>query len=337
VAEVIGIGDTHLSKLTKIIPEADKLSIQAVRRVLAYAQRKGIKHIIFYGDIAEKPTLSTSATKLLLKLLFAKKYRELEFSILLGNHDFAEDGSHSLELIETVGDFFSLANVKVYTEPQEVSLDGVIFRLLPYPHTQTSKRVINVGHFEVQGAKRDNGRKVTEGIDNDHVCILGHLHTNHRVRNSYFSGTLYQTNFGETLPKFFHHIRANSVRDYEVSSIKFIPPWKLVNLEIATAKDIKQIKDEEHVYYKLFIRDGLDLDINQILQTYPNILKHNFFKNKEELELLLQEGWRLDEDLVEQTVEIDQDSVVNDLLISMGLSEDQLKRSKQIRRRLLER
>ena len=331
MVEVIGIGDIHNDKLNKVVPDVNIHISRSIRRVFNYALERGIKHIIFYGDIGERPRLSYEAQKMFYRTLLHPKYRGLNIHIILGNHDFAEDGTHSLEVFQVITDLFC-PNVKVYTEPEEVSLDGVVFRMLPHPYTNTSKRVINVGHFEVQGAKRDNGREIDEGLDTDHVCVVGHLHTNHRVRNTYFSGTLYQTNFGEALPKYFHHIRAESARDIDVRSIGFRPPWYLINLKIESVKDLKQLKDpESNTYYKLFVRDGLDIDINGVLTAYPNVVKHNYFKTKEELKLLVQEGWKLDEDLIEQTVAFDQDKAVDEILKSFGLNEQQLERGRKIR------
>lgn len=335
MVEVIGVGDLHLDKLDKVVPDVNLHITRSLRRVFNYALERGIKYIIFYGDIGEKARISYEGHKLLFRLLLHPKYRELEIHIILGNHDFAEDGTHSLEVVQVVTDLFAQSSVKVYTEPEEVSLGGVNFRMLPHPSIDTSKRVINVGHFEVQGAKRDNGRQVEEGFDNDHVCVVGHLHTNHRVRNCFFSGTLYQTNFGEALPKFFHHIRANSAKDYDVSSIRFKPPWELINLEVKKQEDLELLKNPDTFsYYKLFIKDGLDIDVNSILTQYPNVVKHNYFKNKQELELLVQEGWRLDEDLIDQAVTFDENEVVDEMLRGMGLSDAQLKMSRRIRKRI---
>lgn len=335
MVEVIGIGDLHLDKLNKVVPDVNLHITRSIRRVFNYALDRGIKYIIFYGDVGEKARISYEGLKLLFRLLLHPKYRDLEIHIILGNHDFAEDGTHSLEVVQVVTDLFSDSSVKVYTEPEEVSLGGVNFRMLPHPYIDTSKRVINVGHFEVQGAKRDNGRQVEEGLENDHVCVVGHLHTNHRVRNNFFSGTLYQTNFGEALPKFFHHIRADSAKDYDISSIGFKPPWELINLKVEKAADLEALKDaDSFCYYKLFLKDGLDLDLNSVLTQYPNVVKHNYFKNKEELEILVQEGWKLDDDLIEQAVTFDEDKVADELLRSMGLDDGQMKMSRRIRKRI---
>jgi hypothetical protein len=331
--EAVGIGDLHLGKLDAIIPDANRLIASSIGKVLDYAVDNGVGNVFFYGDIGEKPRLSYES-QIALKVLFKKRYQDLSFKFILGNHDFAEDGVHSLQVLETFAPFMK-RDITVYTKPEQVYVDGSPFHFLPYPYNQTAKGHVGVGHFEVKGSKRDNGKIIEEGFETKATNLLGHLHTCHRVARNWYSGTLYQTNFGESLPKSFHHVKwenGTAPKEIEVENIRFTPPWKLVNLTVNTESDldvIRQDKDKRS-YYKLFIKDGLDLDLNRILAENPNILRHNVFKSKKDLEVLIDRDWDFDVDSAQGLSDFDEREVVSEFIANAGLKKSQVKRGLSI-------
>lgn len=324
--EGIGIGDLHFDKLDSLIPNASELIVKSVERVFRYALNNGVKNVLFYGDIGERPRLSYDAQVNLYKLLLKKKYRDLSLHFILGNHDFAENGTHTLQVIQSIANEID-REVYIYTKPELKSLDGVPFNFLPYPFTETTKKAINVGHFEVKGSIRDNGKKIEEGPSSKHNTLMGHLHTCHRVNNTYYSGTLYQTNFGEHLPKSFHHFKAHSASELHVDNIAFEPPWKLLNLTVSSERDLEDLDSSPNVLYKLFLKDGADVDIDYVLTKYPNIVKHNVFKSKKELEEMVQQAWELDAETVTDVVNVDYEAVVYNMLKEEGHSDKEVKRA----------
>lgn len=331
--EAIGIGDLHFDKLNNIIPDASSLIVRAVSRVFDYALDNGVANIIFYGDIGEKPRLTYESQVALYGLLGRRRYRDLNLHFILGNHDFAEDGTHTLQVLDVVSSWAKAANIKVYTKQEQVNIDGVPFNFLPYPFTTTNKRHINVGHFEVSGSMRDNGRQINEGLETRHHTLMGHLHTKHKIRNTYYSGTLYQTNFGESLPKFFHHVKLQSkapLSELEVECIKFKPPWKLINETINVKQDLKNLEPDSLTLYKLFIKEGLDIDINQVLTDYPNVVRHNVFKNKKDLETLITREWDFDAELVNDVGGLDEIEVIREFMSTAGLKKSQINRGLNI-------
>lgn len=331
--ELVGIGDLHFDKLTSLIPDSNTLICKSLRRVYKYALERGVQHVIHYGDVSERPKLSDDAVCLLIPLLLDPRYEALHFHFILGNHDFEEDGSYSLRWLEKMAIALN-RNISVYSSPAQIELDDVKFNMLPYPYTETLKNHINVGHFEVAGSTRDNGRKIDEGPDTKHVCLLGHLHTPHRVRNAYFSGTLAQTNFGESMPKFFHHVVTTGPKDIDVQYVPFKPPWELINLVVKSPKDLKTIDPDERKRYKLFVHDGADIDINDVYQRYPNVDKSNVFKNKEELTTLVQQSWEFDTDQLMQAVNLDETKVVRTRLKKIGYSQQKVAKALSILRSL---
>jgi hypothetical protein len=225
----------------------------------------------------------------------------------------------------------------VFTKAEVVDVDGVPVHFMPYPVTKTLKTAVNVGHFEVAGSLRDNGRKIDEGHESNHVILMGHLHTNHKVRNTYFSGTLNQKNFGESMPKYFHHIKlceGAPIKDLEVESVKFKPEWQMFNTTISTARDLDVLEKDERTFYKLYLKDGLDIDINQVLLDYPNVIRHNTFKNKKDLELLVHREWELDNELVSSVVDFDEQEVITEFMSKAGHSKKQIARGHEILRKV---
>jgi hypothetical protein len=82
--DFVGFGDLHFDKLDSLIPEASTLIAQSMCRVFDYALEHGVKTVIQYGDVAEKPRLSYGAQIALYRALTRKKYRELDIRFILG-------------------------------------------------------------------------------------------------------------------------------------------------------------------------------------------------------------------------------------------------------------
>ena len=297
--EFVGIGDVHGDKLEKILPGVgNKWICREVRKPLNYALKKGIKHAFFYGDIGEYARWSYEFQMEFKNVLLDPKYKDLNQWLILGNHDWDEKGRHSLEVLVNDLSLFKAhglkLKIKVLTDLTDVEIDGVPVRFLPYPHTKTTGKALNVGHFEVAGSTRDNGRKIKDGVETNHLCVLGHLHTCHRVGNSFYSGTLYQTNFGEYLPKSFHHVKVKDNLKHKVMNVPNDPEYKLLNVEVHSRKDLDQISDNPKVLHKLFVQDGMTIDPRD-LEERPNVVKVNRFKDDKDLKTQLEEEWKIED------------------------------------------
>lgn len=286
-----------------------------------------MRTVLFYGDVCEKPRLSYEAQVSLYSLLLRRKYRELDIHIIPGNHDFQENGSHSLQVLAKIAEL-TKTNVTVYTEPTVVKIERRRFNFLPHPFTETVRNALNIAHYEVAGSFRDNGRRVDDGLKTRHMGCYGHLHTCHRVRRVHYSGTLYQTNFGEALPKSFHHVRYDDDDPYsaQIENIPHEPPWKLINLPVKDESDLAAIEDNPDILYKLFVHEGLDLDINDVLKAHPNVVRHNRFNSKSDLKTLIENEWDFESQSV--TNNVDTEEVVRDYLANKsGLNKREIERA----------
>jgi DNA repair exonuclease SbcCD nuclease subunit len=311
--EYIGIGDLHYDKMDGLVENANDKISASIRKVFKYAVENGVRHVIFYGDLCERYRMSYEAQVSFYQIALDPKYEDLVIHAILGNHDFAETGAHSLEVLKVLANLMD-KRLRVYTEQKLVKLDGKKFNMMPHPVLETRRDCLNIGHFEMKNSFRDNGRQIGHGFTTAHKCCVGHLHTNHRVRRAHYSGTLYQTNFGESLPKFFHHVRYEDDDPYSVGveSVPFDPPWKLINLQVKSESDLKAIEDDENVLYKLFVHEGLDLDIGDVMAEHPNVVRHNRFANKKELQELIQNEWDFESDSFDNN--FDTKDVVGDYL-----------------------
>lgn len=326
--QFIGVGDLHFRKLDNLIPDASYKIAQCLHRVLGYALNHGVQTVLFYGDVCEFPRLDYKSEVALYSVLLDSRYKDLDLRFILGNHDFEEDGSHSLEVMQVIAKACKV-NFTVYTKAHRVKLEGERFNMLPYPFTDTEAKCINVGHFETKGSLRDNGKVIEDGVETDHHGVMGHLHTNHKVRNFWYSGTLYQTNFGESEKKFFHHCKVQGGK-LKVNNVPFESPWTLRNIKVSTPEDVQGLEKDSRILYKLFVKNGVDIDIEALMTEYPNIVKSNFFKTKQELQLMVSDGWKLDKDLIEQSVAVIDERAVVRKWLGTKLDEKQVKRGIQI-------
>lgn len=259
--EAIGIGDLHLTSsvgkggLAQYIKDPNKMIARLVQQALDYAASKGIRHIIFYGDLCEGTRMSYEGQLALLSIL---RNRRFTYHIILGNHDKMSEASsdgHSLQIIKE----FGLKNVKVYEEDTEVLLADQPVNFMSWPSTAFKKGCLNVAHVDVHGAKSDSGRLFEGDKFSKSNChaVIGHIHTQQKIRNTHYSGTLYQTNFGEDAKKYFHHIQWDG--ELEVLNIPVKPIYKLHTVEVSSKDELKGLVASPRNLYKLILLDGCSI------------------------------------------------------------------------------
>lgn len=278
--DMICIGDLHLTSqtgkgaLSAYIDKPDAMVASLVRQCLRYARKKHIKHVVFLGDICEKTRMSYEAMRELLKIL----HHPFHFHFILGNHDlYSEDPSlgHSLELIQDL----NLENVSIYTVPTKVDIEGASVNFLPWPHSTFDKDSLNIAHVDVKGAKTDSGREVVDGTSSSAYAVVGHIHTRHRVRNTFYPGTLYQTNFGEHPDKFFAHVSNDD--GWEVDMIPVAPRCMLTTVMVESAADLESVNPDHLI--KLILMPGSKVSASDY--NHLNVVKIRAATNEKEVAL----------------------------------------------------
>lgn len=296
MVEAIAVGDLHLTDLkgkgglAKYLGEdADAFVIREFQKACDYARKKHIKYVIQAGDVCESPVLSQTATLLLIE--FINRNKDLTFFFISGNHDsISEDTSlgNSLEILQKVG----FENAYFFTKPRSVKFGDAKIRFLPWPSEDFDPDALNIYHKEVRGALNDGGRSFDdENLPvSQAVTVAGHLHTAHRVRNTWYIGTLYQTNFGEKLQKYFGHIRFNSAKDFDVELIPTTPEYTLHNVVIESRDDLGKIPTDPKALVKLIIQDGADVHTADYA-SMPNIVQIKNFGSRADLQQVLKEEY----------------------------------------------
>lgn len=292
--EFVNVGDLHFDKLFKHYGDlAIPYQIAEIRKPMDYALKHNIKRVVFLGDLADRPQFSEQALIALVLLLAEYTQKGLEIHILKGNHDVENRERHALVPIEQMIKKKILKNVHVYTKPKMVKWDGINVWFCPFPYEdKPPKDAVCFGHRECAGSMRDNGMVIKDSNHkvSKHHWIMGHLHTPHDVGKVHFVGTLYQTNFGESVEKSFTVTRADkSGKKIEVDNqrIKNDSAIKLINLEVSKPKDLKQLKNNPLYRYKLYCKEGVEIPKGLALD-YNNIVEIIGFKNDKDLKALSQ-------------------------------------------------
>ena len=265
--EFICIGDLHLTTsnakgglrggLSAYVKNHDEFVIDLIKdQPLRYAAKRGIKNIFLLGDLCEHTRLSYEGQLSLMSLL---KIDRFHFHIILGNHDlFGADPTlgHSLQIIKAM----NMKNVSIYEDVSDVDLDGAPVRFLSWPNNKFSKSRLNVAHIDVKGARSDSGR-IFDKDDlpaSNAVAVIGHIHTNQKVRNTHYTGTLYQTTFGESENKFFHHVIYED-GIFEIENIAVKPVYRLHTIEVSNKKDLRDIPSSPNDLVKLILLPGCSI------------------------------------------------------------------------------
>jgi DNA repair exonuclease SbcCD nuclease subunit len=292
--QAICVGDLHVTDvkgkggLAKYLDDdADAFVFREFQKACDYARKKHVKYVIQAGDVSDSPIMSQRATLLLIE--FIRRNEDLTFFFISGNHDsISEDTSlgNSLEILQKVG----FQNAYFFTKPKSVKFGDTKVRFLPWPSEDFDPDALNIYHKEVRGALNDGGR----AFDDDSlpasqaVTIAGHLHTSHRVRNTWYIGTLYQTNFGEKNKKYFGHVRFNSAKDFDVELIPNEPEYTLHNVVLESRDDLKNIPTDPKSLVKLIIQDGADVHTADY-SGMKNIVQIKNFGSRTDLQQVLAE------------------------------------------------
>jgi hypothetical protein len=334
--ELLSVGDLHLTDhtgsggLAKYIENPDQFVMGEVQKVLDYGKDKDVKRVVFKGDICNGPRMSYEGSLAFIDIIDSNP--DFEFYLMLGNHDMYGETpatGHSLQLLRRL--YARSSNVRIFTTAKTIKIDDVRVRFCPYPDMSFDRRALNFFHKEVYGSKSDSGRLNKEDSlsKSKAVALGGHLHTPHRVRNSFFVGTLYQTNFGEQLPKYFAHVEFDSPDEYEIKMVKVRPKYVLHTIVLQTRDDLANIPTKKTDLVKLVVQDGSDVSAEDYAHL-SNIAILKNFKSKDDLAAVLTEDIREGTELVIRT-----DDFFKTWVEGLDVEEQMRKRVRSIRRRII--
>lgn len=291
--DAIGIGDLHLTSASgagawsKYYPgNSDEAILNEAQKAVDYAKDRGIENIFIYGDVCDAPKMSYQAHIALMH--FFTRNQDCKFYIILGNHEMltADSSMHALSLFQAFGNY---PNVQIFDRMADVNVDGAAVRFLPFPHADFAPNALNVCHVDVAGSTMDSGVASKSSIEpGNNIIVAGHIHTSGRVKNCFYSGTMIQTNFGESLRKYFHKIHFNSVDDYDIELIPTHPHLRLRTGIIHSKADLEKILEEPKQKkidaWRLIIADGADITAEDYASL--NVVQVKSFSSKKDLQEL---------------------------------------------------
>lgn len=329
----VAIGDLHLDKLTKYWPNANTMQLNSAKRAVIAAKKEGATNAFLLGDIAEgirdntgnAMRLSESAQCEFLGFLMWLD-STMETDIILGNHDWASEGNHSLSVFIEMQRHSLFKRIRFHPELEKIKVGGKKLAMMPFPNVEPPAGAdLAFAHYEVSGAVGDNGRQVHSRDEHDWSCpvLQGHLHTHQKVRGHYYPGTLYQTSFGENEDKGYGFFQLGAKFRY-----KWVPhkaPFKLVNLRVNKREDFKQLTKDPLTLFKLFVHEDVKVPDNLLLD-YPNVVNRLAFASDEEAEALEQDEFVTEN----QKVELDDRSYLPGFLQKSGATKQQVERALQI-------
>ncbi len=156
-----------------------------------YLKKNNIKHIIHLGDVVDR--------RKFINYVILNQWRKRFFDVLLkegitmdvivGNHDVTYKNTNEINAMHELFDHYE--NIKVYTEPQENTYDGLKVQLMPWINAsnyeqslealrETTAQIV-MGHFEIAGFEMDKGNIAHEGLDRKifnrfDMVLSGHFH-----------------------------------------------------------------------------------------------------------------------------------------------------------------
>lgn len=286
----VSTSDWHLcGGLARLFPEkALQKQMAEIEKPFQHCAENGIVHLFNPGDLTDKARMD-EATFIALVTLLLKYDQHINFYYILGNHDFDHIGKTAMDVLEVFVENSAFKNVHLFRKPEVLEIDGVSVGFVPFPHKEapkSKKPKIVFAHIEEEGAMGDNGRPLKHSESGQSLIrdprdfvISGHLHTYQylRARRTLFNGSLYQKNFGESLPKGFVEIKAKYVEGELQVKHQFInskPEFELHELLIESEADWDKLQRNENMLYKVKVAHGVITPKN-ITREFPNIIYLN--------------------------------------------------------------
>ena len=170
-------------------------------------KKKNIKHVIHLGDVFDiRRTIDFWSLNWSKKNIFTPlESMGITCDLMVGNHDAFYKNTLEINSLECLLQEYS--NLRVYTEPSEVTIDGRKLIYLPWICDQNEKQTVDLlnttdaqvvlGHLEMEGFKTNptyvcnHGRQTGE-FSKFELVMSGHFHTKSQKGNIKYLGNAYQ-------------------------------------------------------------------------------------------------------------------------------------------------
>jgi DNA repair exonuclease SbcCD nuclease subunit len=185
-----------------------------------YLEKNNIKLLLHQGDFTDRRKYINFVTLNKTKNYFIQKLKALDITMwcTVGNHDCYYKNTNDVNSMNEL--FSDTSNIVVFTESEEVMIDGVKVLLVPWINEENYDRTIKLiqetdaeflfGHLELKGFLMTRGMKSEVGIDPNlfkkfKKVASGHYHHKSDEENISYLGSPYEMIFSDINdPRGFH-------------------------------------------------------------------------------------------------------------------------------------
>lgn len=233
-------------------------------------QKHKIKHVIHLGDVFDvrRNIDFWSLNWAKEKIFDTLESMGVTCDLMVGNHDAFYKNTLEINSLECLLQEYS--NLRVYTEPSEVTIDGRKLVYLPWICDQNEKQTVDLlnttdaqvvlGHLEMEGFKTNptyvcnHGRQTSE-FSKFELVMSGHFHTKSRKGNFQYLGNTYQMYWNDYADQRGFHI-------FDTDTLK-----------------LSYVKNPYEMFHKIFYDDTkneyYDLDFDKYKDTVVKLVVEN--------------------------------------------------------------
>lgn len=278
--------DWHLGGMQKVLPNPVQSMIHEIHKPFRYAIENGIDNVFVPGDISDTERLDEHTFIQLVSLLLTYD-KHLYTYYIRGNHDIAHKYRTSLDVLQFMSDKKFFKRFKVFKTAELIYVDDVPIKMIPFPEKEVdNESALIFAHVESPGAVGDNGRMLKCKKDQVHrvkgdFLVSGHIHKYQYLKSSrtLYCGSLYQKNFGESLPKGFLDLNVSYSKGQLLVEHDFIPnqpEFLLKTIHIRSMNDWEKIQNDPTIRYKVLVERNSGIIVpKNMLRDYTNIVYLN--------------------------------------------------------------
>lgn len=295
MTKVLVMGDTHwgVRNDSPIFLDYFKKSVDEF--LLPYIEDNNIKHIIHLGDLVDRRKYVNILTSHRLRTDFLGPLNSLgaKIHIIAGNHDEYYKGTYLVNAFdELLGERYE--NIKYYTTPETINIDGTDIFLLPWITPDAEQEALELikvtpasicmAHLELEGFEFYRGQVSDHGWNHRVFQKFSAVYSGHYHHRSSRDNIHYVGAFSEHIWSDYDDPRGFSVFDMKSLAMDFCRnPFRvfhMVSYDDVKNKDIiEQIQDTDYSHLKdCYVRIvcvnktnpfALDLLLDKIYQVQP--------------------------------------------------------------------
>lgn len=201
-------GDIHLKAFAneptyKGLPESLYYNMSALTNMANYAIEKHINNIVFSGDLFHTKSIIHSLAQALL-LDFLRKYKDIYFYIMDGNHDMSSKSGDGVSALKCCDN-----EENVITIHKSIEIDNIWF--VPWDPKNMYQDIKNgsphkvpylISHLGLNEGKLNSGISIISDIGLKDLkqykrVFLSHYHAAQEIENVMYVGSLIQLDWGE--------------------------------------------------------------------------------------------------------------------------------------------